>query len=93
MQGRNHTCRGLRIVKEIEKENSNKEEDGFIATSVQNASKNLDTLGIMENLQGLEHPVCGSLAKLRAATGLASNQKKINDLLNVGKGKFLPAEP
>ena len=54
------------------------------------------------NQAGLSSPVCGrskgrrgrkSLKELREANGLCKEQIKIDDLLNIGKGKCLPKVP
>ena len=53
------------------------------------------------NQEGLKTPICGrtkqkrgrkSLKELREAAGQVKDQTKISELLNNGKGKFLPKE-
>ena len=57
-------------------------EDESIVASVKNVTNNLDNLGILANLQGLEHLIYGnqskkrgrkSLVELKEAIALASN--------------------
>ena len=61
----------------------------------------MNRLGISVNKDGLKAPRCGkqkmkrgrkTLIELRSATRQAKNQKNISDILNAGKGKFLPNE-
>ena len=58
--------------------------------------------GILMNQEGLTSPIYGklkrkrgrkSLKELRESEGLAREQKKIDELLKTGKGKFLPKAP
>ena len=54
-----------KLLKELGKQYSDKEEDESIVISVQNASKYIDNFGIIVNVQGLEYPKHGKQRKKR----------------------------
>ena len=84
------------------RDHKEEKEDASIAINVHNASRNLDNLGIIENMEGVNYEKCGkqskkcgrkTLAELRTVIGMVANNKNINEILNVGKGKSLPKDP
>lgn len=90
-----------KIIKELELENT----EGKI-TQQYNKDSRLEKatkyLGIQQNQESLSSPNFGkskgrrgrrSLKDLREAEGLSSEQQKIDQLFNIGKGKCLPKEP
>ena len=54
-----------KLLKELGKEYLDKGEDESIVISVENASKYIENLGIIESLQGLEYPKSGKQRKKR----------------------------
>ena len=88
---------GNQICTELELEESDKTEEGFVLTE-QELGIFQQELGIQMNQQGLTYPNYGkpkgkrgrrSLKELRETEGLAREQRKIDELLNMGKGKCL----
>ena len=89
---------GIKICQELEMEDIDRTEDGNISTT-QELDIFQQELGIEMNQEGLTSPKYGkpkrkrgrkSLKDLREIEGLAREQRKIDELLNIGKGKCLP---
>lgn len=89
---------GNQIYKELELEESDKTEEGFTLTEQEQGIYQQE-LGIQMNQEGLTHPNYGkpkgerarrSLKELCETEGLAREQKKIDELFEIGKGKCLP---
>ena len=68
-------------------------------STIQDLDIHQQKFGIYMNKEGLASPIYGkpkgkrgrrSLKELRESEGLARDQKKIDELLNTGKGKCLP---
>ena len=88
------------LITEIILEDQQEGEVSDIAKQALNEG-NIDKLGIAINQEWLKTPICGrtkqkrgrkSLKELREAAGQVKDQTKISELLNNGKGKFLPKE-
>ena len=92
---------GDRICRELEAEEFEESED-YIPPLGQDLEIYPKELGLLMNQEGKISPITGkpkgkrgrkSLKELRESKGLAREQRKIDELLNLGKGKCLPKAP
>ena len=90
-----------KICSELEDGEFEKIED-YNSPTEQNLEIYHQEFGILMNQEGLSSPIYGklkrkrgrkSLKELRESEGLAREQKKIDELLKMGKGKCLPKAP
>ena len=90
---------GIKICRELEIEEFERSEEGNTSTA-QELGIVQQELGIEMNQEGLSSPIYGkpkrkrgrsSLKNLREVEGLAREQRKIDEILNIGKGKRLPS--
>lgn len=72
-----------------------------ITNNINNANEFKNNLGLKQLHEGTSDPRCGrqlkergrkSLVELRAKTGKKEDQRKINEILKIRKGKIFPIE-
>ena len=89
---------GIKIGREIENEEFGKKGDTEISPGY-DMEENQQELGLYMNQEGLSSPIFGkikgkrgrkTLKELREIEGLSREQRKIDELLKMGKGKCLP---
>lgn len=101
------TNKHLRIIEKLLQELEVEDMEGIEGNQSEislSAQKNIEYLGIQMNRDGIKSPKYGQvkskrgrkslkeLRELREVDGQAREQKKINQLFNIGKGRILPKE-